>query len=171
MILCLTCSVVPFPLVLKYLLVSPLHRWHGITATRVSLSWYCQGARPVPCQTVDWVTLKYTRLWLHDFFHCQSLIWHNNWYEKVVLGFVRRCLGCTNWEMDERTRECSRSGGNSKCSLCFFWGSWIGGAQSRASAQKKGYQTLRRYKTGLFTPLLNSQAQNLKKKRTYRLNI
>ena len=136
-ILCFTCSVVPFPLVLKYLLVSPLHRWHGITATRVSLSWYCQGARPVPCQTVDWVTLKYTRLWLHDFFHYQSLIWHNNWYEKVVSGFVRRCLGCTNWEMDERTRECSRSGGNSKCSLCFFWVSWIGGAQSRASAQKK----------------------------------
>ena len=128
--------MVPFPLVLKYLLVSPLHRWHGITATRVSLSWYCQGARPVPCQTVDWVTLKYTRLWLHDFFHYQSLIWHNNRYEKVASGLVRRCLGCTNWEMDERTRECSRSGGNSKCSLCFFWGSWIGGAQSRASAQK-----------------------------------
>ena len=85
--------MVPFPLVLKYLLVSPLHRWHGITATRVSLSWYCQGARPVPCQTVDWVTLKYTRLWLHDFFHYQSLIWHNNRYEKVVSGFVRSAWG------------------------------------------------------------------------------
>ena len=69
--------------------------------------------------------MKYTCLWLLSLPVIN--FWRNNRYEKVVSGFVRGCLGWTNWEMDERTRECSRSGGNSKCSLCFFWGSWIGG--------------------------------------------
>ena len=98
----------------------PLHRWlKGSDILYVSLI--------LPfCETVDWVTPKYTRLWLHDLFHCQCI----NLTQLLVWG---KCiwvfLEAVRWayrEADEGMRKCSRSGGNE-----YFLRSWIGVVLSR----------------------------------------
>ena len=84
------------------------------------------------CETVDWVTPKYTRLWLHDLFHCQCI----NLTQLLVWG---KCiwvfLEAVRWayrEADEGMRKCSRSGGNE-----YFLRSWIGVVLSRGFGPKK----------------------------------
>ena len=103
----------------------PLHRWlKGSDILYVSLI--------LPfCETVDWVTPKYTRLWLHDLFHCQCI----NLTQLLVWG---KCiwvfLEAVRWayrEADEGMRKCSRSGGNE-----YFLRSWIGVVLSRGFGPK-----------------------------------
>ena len=104
----------------------PLHRWlKGSDILYVSLI--------LPfCETVDWVTPKYTRLWLHDLFHCQCI----NLTQLLVWG---KCiwvfLEAVRWayrEADEGMRKCSRSGGNEN-----FLRSWIGVVLSRGFGPQK----------------------------------